>query len=137
MKSILEQLELHEGFSKYPYKDTEGYLTIGYGWNLDRNGLPEDICKELTKRKVCELYDKLNKFEWFFEQDDIRRKVLLDMSYNLGINGLLKFKKMIGALGNNNYNKAAHEMLDSKWAKQVKTRAKRLAKMMETGEDYD
>lgn len=137
MKSIIEQLDLHEGFRKFPYKDTEGYLTIGYGWNLDVNGLPEDICEELLRRKVNEIYDELSEYEWFCNLDVIRKKVLLDMGYNLGINGLMSFKNMIQCLKDEEYIAAANAMKNSKWHHQVGTRAERLEEMMKTGEDYD
>jgi len=136
MHSIIEQLKKHEGFKSKPYKDTEGFLTIGYGWNLDVNGLPEDICETLLRRKTEEIYKILNKYDVFKKLDNVRKKVLLDMAYNLGINSLFKFEKMFNALEEDDYEKAAEEMRDSKWAKQVKTRADRLIKMMKTGEDY-
>lgn len=137
MKSIIEQLELHEGFRKYPYEDTKGFITIGYGYNLDANGLPKDICKKLTQDKVNELWDKLFNIGWFRVLNEVRKKVILDMAYNMGIDGLSRFRKMIDALKAEDYDEASKEMLDSMWANQVKERAERLAKMMKTGEDYD
>jgi len=136
LKTIIEQLVFHEGYRKYPYKDTEGHLTIGYGYNLDVNGLPKDICKELTTRKIDENWTKLIRNDWFSQLSVVRKKVILDMAYNLGVPGLYKFKKMIQALKKEDYDKASDEMLNSLWAKQVKGRAIRLAKMMRTGEDY-
>ena len=135
--NIVEQLKLHEGFRKYPYEDTEGYLTIGYGHNLDANGLPKDICEELLKRKIDETKTKLEKYSWFNKLNDVRKKVLVDMGVNMGIGGLMTFKKMIKAIKKDNFEKAADEMLDSRWSNQVGSRANRLAKMMRTGADYD
>lgn len=137
MKSIIEQLELHEGFRKYPYEDTKGFITIGYGYNLDANGLPKDICKKLLQDKVNELWDKLFNIGWFRVLNEVRKKVILDMAYNMGIDGLSRFRKMIDALKAEDYDEASKEMLDSMWANQVGERAERLAKMMKTGEDYD
>ena len=59
------------------------------------------------------------------------------MVYNLGITRLLKFKKMLAALDSGDYELAATEMLDSRYARQVKGRAKRNAYMMETGEWFE
>ncbi len=58
------------------------------------------------------------------------------MAFNLGMAGLLKFQKMITAIGCMDYGGAADEMLDSRWARQVGRRAQRLAEMMRTGVDY-
>ena len=61
--------------------------------------------------------------------------VLLDMAFNVGLPRLRGFKRMWAALEGRDYSEAAKEMLDSKWARQVKTRAYTLARMMESGED--
>jgi len=63
----------------------------------------------------------------------VRQRVLLDMAFNLGISGLLKFKRTLKAIRAKQYEKAAEMMLDSRWATQVGQRAKRLSKMMATG----
>ncbi|AJQ94264.1 glycoside hydrolase family protein [Gynuella sunshinyii] len=66
--------------------------------------------------------------------DQCRRRVLINMAFNLGVNGLLKFKNMLAALANRDFSRAAVEMLDSKWARQVGKRAEELAREMETGQ---
>jgi lysozyme len=65
---------------------------------------------------------------------DARRGVLVNMAYNLGVTGLLSFKKMLSAYKKGAFVEAAQHMLDSKWAKQVGDRAKRLAEQMRSGE---
>ena len=132
---IVEQLKLHEGFKEYPYKDTEGVLTIGYGWNLEANGLPKDVCEELLEEKVYTLEKQLEKLEWYRDLNRVRQKVIIDMFYNLG-NDLFEFEKMIRAIKEGDFERAAAEMEDSKWHDQVKTRAIRLEEMMRTGQDY-
>lgn len=81
--------------------------------------------------------EDLKEYYWFTTLDDIRQKVVIDMAFNLGVNGVLSFKNMIQALKEKDYDKAAEEMLDSLWAEQVGNRADRLAKMMRTDEDYE
>ena len=68
----------------------------------------------------------------FFEINEARRYVLISMSFNLG-SRIKSFKKMLLALENGDYELASREMLDSKWAKQVKTRAKKLSEIMRKG----
>jgi lysozyme len=63
-----------------------------------------------------------------------RQAVLIDMAFNLGVGGLMKFTNTLAAVEAGDFAKAAERMMQSKWATQVKRRAFRLAKMMETGE---
>lgn len=135
--SILEQLELHEGIRQKPYKDSRGYLTIGIGHNLDAKGLSNHIIKILFWEDMNLVEEKLSEYRWFTGLDEIRKKVILDMGFNLGVEGLLNFKNMISAIKRKDYDTAAVEMLDSRWANQVGIRAKRLSKMMKTGKDYE
>jgi len=137
MAHITEQLILHEGLRLKPYRDTVGKLTIGVGRNLDDVGISRDEAEYLLRNDIAKVMASLSKFDWFNSLDFVRRKVIIDMAFNLGLGGLLLFKNMISAIKEQDYKRAAAEMLDSKWAQQVKTRADRLALMMETGKDYD
>ena len=136
MKSIEEQLLLHEGLRLKPYKDTVGKLTIGVGRNLDDKGISKDEALFLLANDIEAVINQLERYEWYISTDPIRRKVLIDMAVNLGVGGLLKFRKMIAALERGDYEGAADQMLDSRWAEQVGYRAVRLAEMMRSGEDY-
>ena len=136
MPDIIEQLKLHEGVKLEPYEDTEGYQTIGIGRNLDSKGITEEEAIYMLENDVEQVVSQLQGYEWFNKLDTIRQKVIVDMAFNLGVNGLLSFKNMIQAIKENNYHEASQEMLDSRWAEQVGQRANRLSEMMETGEDY-
>jgi len=70
-------------------------------------------------------------FDWL---SPVRQAVLIDMCFNLGIRGLLGFKNTLASVAVGKYEQASRQMLESKWATQVKTRAVRLAKMMATDE---
>ena len=132
---VADLLRLHEGVRQFAYRDSVGKLTIGVGFNLDDVGLyPEEmdfILKNRIKKVAAELYDNL---PWIASLGEVRTAVLLDMGYNLGVPGLLKFRKMLEAVRTFRFGDAAAEMIDSKWAKQVGMRAHRLAAMMETGQ---
>ena len=136
MKPIEQQLMLHEGLRLKPYRCTAGKLTIGVGRNLDDKGISQDEALFLLANDIEGVIKQLDKHSWYTGLDPIRQKVLIDMAFNLGISGLLQFKKMIAAIELGDYGAAAEQMLDSRWARQVKTRADRLAEMMRTGEDY-
>lgn len=132
---LAEQLKTHEGLRLKPYKDTIGKLTIGIGRNLEDKGISEKEALSMLNNDVDEFYSKLaKKIPWFLNLDDARQNVLVNMAFNLGIAGLMTFKKMLDAVRLGLYLVAAEEMLNSKWAKQVGYRAEELAKQMRTGE---
>ncbi|MBQ6409756.1 glycoside hydrolase family protein [Candidatus Saccharibacteria bacterium] len=123
-----------EGFAPLPYKDSTGHLTVGYGHNLE-NGITLKMAEFILKCDI-ETAERAvkDKFAWYFKLNDARQFVLIDMAFNMGIARLCTFKKMLAAVERGDYTTAAKEMLDSRWALQVKTRAVKLAEMMKTGE---
>lgn len=125
----------HEGLRLRPYKDTEGYVTIGYGRCLDKKPLKLEEAEYLFNNDFNDALLEVKTNIPFFENLNYARQiVLIDMCFNLGIKGLLGFKNTLRYVGEGNYEQAAKNMLKSKWAKQVKGRAVKLSKMMETGE---
>lgn len=134
----VELVKAHEGYKGKPYRDTGGWA-FGYGTNFaalsDKEAqILADVAVAL---RLTRLKRTLHRYEWFNKADYVRQQVLLDMSYNLGVEGLKGFTRMIKALRDRDYITAAIEMLDSKWARQVgKNRGQRawkLAKRMEIG----
>jgi len=130
-----KMLRLDEGLSLTPYKDSRGFLTIGIGRCLDKKGISKDEAYYLFEHDVFDMLSQcVQKIPFFRDLDVIRQCVLVDMAFNLGINGLLAFKRMMAALEAENYELAAAEMADSSWYVQVGNRAVRLEHMMLTGE---
>lgn len=127
-------IKKHEGLRLKPYKCTAGKLTIGYGRNLDDNGITGSEAEALLYNDIQNCYAECVKFPFWNTLNEARQTVLLDMCYNLGISRLKGFKKMLAALGRGEYETASKEMLDSKWAFDVKKRATELAEIMKTGE---
>ncbi|MFP6235207.1 glycoside hydrolase family protein [Helicobacter pylori] len=112
-----------EGFSPFIYTDKTGHPTIGCGYNLSiysydgkritkAYGLLTDILKEN--------YKVLLSYGWYKNLDAMRRMVILDLSYNLGLNGLLKFKQSIKAIEDKNYALAVERLQKSPYFNQVK-----------------
>lgn len=135
MSNLIEMIKRHEGLRLWPYKDTEGVLTIGYGRNLDDIGISEKEAEILLQNDIMRAEDDLHQVLPENRTMDIARyNVLVNMMFNLGINRFKGFKRMIRAVKEKNYEKAAEEMLDSKWAGQVKGRATELAEIMRKGE---
>ncbi|MCP5003036.1 MAG: lysozyme [Planctomycetes bacterium] len=134
MNKIQKLVADHEGLRLKPYKCTAGKITIGYGRNLDDNGISAQEAEAMFARDLTETYADLSQFEWFKDLDEAREAVMVDMCYNLGIVRLKKFEKTLLFVEKGLYHAAADEMLDSRWAKQVKGRAITLSKMMDTGQ---
>lgn len=135
--ALLAQLKAHEGLRLKPYRDTVGKLTIGIGRNLDDVGLREEeaVCLFFGDlRDVEEALDK--RLPWWRELDGPRRAVLLDMGFNLGVDGLLAFQTTLAHAKARRFAEAASQMLRSKWAGQVGRRALTLSRMMRTGEPF-
>ena len=131
---MIQQLRLHEGERLKPYRCTAGKLTIGVGRNLEDRGITAEESAYLLNNDIDREWKNLTAvLPWVTGLNDVRQRVLLDMSFNLGIAGLLKFKNTLATIKAGQYSKAGDMMLDSLWAKQVGGRATRLAQMMRTG----
>lgn len=133
MTDLIEMIKRHEGFVSHGYKDSLGYLTIGYGRLIDsrkHGGISEDEAEYLLKNDIERVEKQLNRIEWYQNLDDKRKAVIVNMAFNLGITGLLQFKNMIAAIERKDYVRASMEMLNSRWASQVKRRADELADIM-------
>lgn len=134
--SRLEKLLLRdEGLSLKPYRDSVGKLTIGIGRNLDDVGISEEEALVFLDHDIHKVTVQVaDNLPWYTTLDPCRQAVLLSMAFNMGIGGLLGFKNTLEMIRLGKYTEAAEAMLKSKWATQVKGRAIRLAKMMETGD---
>lgn len=131
---LKELIKKHEGFRQFPYKDTTGNFTIGYGRCLTTRGIFQTEADKLLDDDINYFINKLSQLFTFNKLNDIRKIVLIDMCFNIGVKGLLNFEKMFDALDIEDYATAAQEMLNSKWHTQVQGRAEELAQMMLTGE---
>ena len=102
------------------------------GRNLDDVGISENEALILLANDIKRCEQEAMQFPWFKYLTEVRQDVILSMLFNLGLKRFNGFKKFKSAILKGEYKAAATEMLDSKWAGQVKDRAKVLAKMMET-----
>mgnify|MGYP002626507952 CR=1 FL=1 len=135
MTSLEDQLIDHEGLELKPYQCTADKLTIGVGRNIEDRGITEDEARYLLKNDIKIVEDELlEKKPVVAGLDAVRQRVLVDMGFNLGIPTLLKFQNMWAAIEDEDFQTAADEAMDSRWAKQVGRRAERLCQAMATGE---
>jgi lysozyme len=140
---LIDELRFDEGVRYVPYRDTKGIPTVGVGHNLQASPLPAGWSYPLTDAQVDTLlqsdlqnvYADLNRsLPWWTDLNDVRQRVICNMCFNLGMSKLAGFKNTLAAMRQGRWDDAAQGMLNSAWATQVGARAKRLAKMMETGE---
>ena len=132
--AMTRQLRLHEGERLKPYRCTAGKLTIGVGRNLEDRGITAEESAYLLANDISrEERELLRALPWVAKLDEVRQRVLLDMSFNMGLGTLLTFKRTLAAVQARQYQQAASMMLDSRWARQVGQRAQRLSRMMATG----
>lgn len=130
MQDLIEDLKRDEGFRSHPYKDTVDKWTIGYGRNLDDVGISRAEAEYLLNHDVGIAYEETRAdYPWIKEAPLDVQRGLYNMAFNMGRNRLSGFKKMLAALEDGNYGKAADEALDSKWATQVGARATRIANL--------
>jgi len=131
MNDTIENIKRHEGFVDHVYKDSLGKDTIGYGTLMPISKKEAEL---LLKHRLEDKTRELVKKEPFFnELPSIAQTVILEMCYQLGVNGVLNFKKMWEALKRYNFVEAAKEGRDSLWWKeQTRSRAEELMSKLES-----
>lgn len=133
--TIIEQLLRDEGLKLKPYLDSVGKLTIGVGRNLDDVGISVDEAHVLLANDIAHAANMLEQaLPWAMNLDPARQGALLNMCFNMGIGGLLQFKKALEAMQAGDFNAAVREFEDSKWYAQVGSRAYRLCTQIASGE---
>ena len=150
----IDLLAVDEGFDPWPYVDTEGYPTWGYGFKIGYKlqpiedfaylpTMPEPVGHAWLVEKVADLVQEIQENSITREVyeaagDAVRKAVIISMCYQLGQHGFRQFKNTIDCILMEDYDGAANEMLDSKWARtQTPNRAERMADMMRFGEIDD
>lgn len=138
IQNLVEILKRNEGLRLTPYRCTAGKLTIGYGHTGP--SVEEDLKWTKEHAEHVLLNDARNAaadldwhFKWWRRLSDTRQEALADMCFNLGVQRLSNFRKMLIALRAGQWQEAAKECLDSRYAKQVGNRAKRNAFVFEHG----
>lgn len=136
--NTVDQLKRDESTVLHVYQDSKGFWTIGTGILVDerRGGglLPEENEFILANRIKLKRAELIRRLPWTTGLDDVRFAALLNMAFQMGVDGLLGFSKSLQLISVGMYAKAAVEMLDSKWGRiDSPNRAKRIAKQIETG----
>ena len=153
---FLGKLIAHEGMVLTVYQDTLGIDTIGIGRNLKDRGISKEELDHMDIPSMAIVYehgiteadarylamndmkiveDELCRVHECVEDlDAVRQLILMDMAFNMGVPRLCKFKRMWNAIHERKFDDAGREMLDSRWATQVGSRATKLSDAMKKGE---
>lgn len=134
LDAFREHLKWAEGVKRFPYRCSADKLTIGVGRNLDDRGISEDEINYLLDNDIANTIRDCETLDYWSNLDSVRRLVVADMVFNLGLSRYLLFKKFNAALSFKDYTLAAIEMKDSKWYRQVGRRAEKLHEAMTSGE---
>lgn len=159
-EKLIDQLIRHEGEELQVYECPAGFKTIGVGRNLETKGLTkeeskflnlrvyslDEVIEVLSKRGITKeesrylLSNDIDYFEeelekyipWIQNKPESVKMVLIDMAFNMGVSGLLKFKKTLALIESGQYIAASQEMLNSSWKNQVGQRAFDLSNQLKT-----
>ena len=141
LEKLRKQLEIDEGVKYEIYLDHLGYPTFGIGHLVIPSDIEyrEDVGTRVSEERVRECFDKDVQsvlrdcsllYKDFDELPEEAQQIIANMMFNMGYTRLSKFKGMKKGVDARDWNKAADEMVDSRWYKQVTNRANRLVERM-------
>ena len=131
---LIRQLKRHEGMKLKLYKCSAKKWSIGIGRNLQDIGISEDEAETLLRHDIIEATNQLlNAFPWMGALNDARASAMINFTFNVGIGTVKKFKQTMEYMKNCDYENAATALLDSRYAKQVGSRANEIAEQIRTG----
>ena len=137
MSKLVEMIKRHEGVKSKVYLCSAGYETIGVGRNISESGLglSDDEIDYLLQNDIQRVKEELkDTYFWFDALSEARQDAMIDICFNLGLTRLRGFVKALEAMSREQFDIAADEFMDSKWAHQVGTRAIRVTEMIRGGE---
>jgi len=120
-------------------KSTKNGIIVGYDYNISKYGISEDVASRIMEKVVEDERQKLERYDWFNKLDSVRQEAVINLAFNLGVPGLLRFKSTIGYLDRGLYDRAAKELLYTSrgsktlYYRQVKGRAKEISEQLRTG----
>lgn len=134
LDKLKTRIKAHEGLRLKLYKDSLDISTIGYGRNLEANGISHLVADIMFEEDFVEAVRNAMNIPEYAQLNEARRGVLIEMVFNMGYSAVMKFVNTRAAMARGDFEAAANGMLASKWARQVHTRANTLAEIMRTGQ---
>jgi len=133
---LIGMLKRHEGVRSKVYMCSAGYETIGVGRNIAESGLglSEDEIEYLLANDIKRVREELeDNYFWFRALNEARQDAMIDICFNLGLTRLRGFVKALEAMSREQFDIAADEFMDSRWAEQVGNRAVEVTEIIRTG----
>ena len=134
---LTRQLRGDEGEKLYAYADSLSYLTIGVGRLIDQRkggGITAEESAYLLANDIAAKTKELTaRLPWLYLLDPVRQGALVNMAFQLGVEGLLGFRNSLELMRTGQYREAADNFLKSKWAQQTPKRARRVTEQIRTG----
>ena len=140
-EKLRAELIRDEGLRLMAYRDTLGNLTIGVGHLVLRG----ENFKTLTHDQAMTLLDSdiaiaerrlTNIFPSWRSLDEVRQISFLNLTFNLGYK-LADFKRFLHAAKSEDWEKAADQLIQSRWYKQVRLRGPRVVHAIRTGTEWE
>ena len=122
MDELTKTIIAHEGSNKFSYKDSRGFNTIGVGRCIDSrcsNGLSVDEISYLLANDLVRCKAELAGKSFYLNQDDVRKEVLVELVFNIGLEGLETFTTFLSMMSNHGYKDAANDLKSTKWSSEV------------------
>ena len=131
LTQVRKRLIAHEGIKLSPYRCTAGKLTIGVGRNLSDRGISQATATQMLEEDIEIVLDELKRALPFWEKLKWNYKeALVDLAFNMGVPRLMMFRRMLSAIEADDPDKAAEELLESRYASQVGVRASNIAGLL-------
>ena len=125
--AVITSILGHEGFVPTPYPDPlHGWYKPTFGHGLTYIEIHES--KALVENRVIMVRSELSTAKpVFLTLSKERQDALIEMGFQMGVEGVLKFERMWAAIEDGDFETAYSEALDSLWSRQTPTRARRVA----------
>ena len=136
LQTVKDRIKRHEGYRDIIYTDSLGYSTIGYGHLVIEDGFipgiqySEKELEQVFEKDFAIAFQSANKLVGDFDLHNDAFDIVIEMCFQLGFPRVSKFVKFLAALKNQDYARAANEMLLSKWHEQTPARCQELSNIM-------
>jgi lysozyme len=129
---LVSRVMASEGFRDHKYVDSRGFLTIGYGFNVDA-GISRYCAGALMEAQLQEARNLIRDYDWFQACDPVRQDVLVELAFNMGSQKLLGFTHMLAACTAKDWAEAGRQLQASAWFTQVGSRGPPLVELLTNG----
>lgn len=138
---LVAQLKKHEGTGPMkngrfmPYKDSKGILSIGWGRNLQANGVRDSEAQIMLSNDLDDAIQQcFAVFPWYRNLDTVRQAVVAELMFNMGWGTFSQFVNTLKALSERDFARAVMGLRQSQWYQQVhKERREKLTSQLASG----